>query len=133
MDNKSVKVLAYLKGQTDPVSKEQIIKEFGSDAAKSLAYLKENRFITEGSMPVSVSFDHVTGRATHNYGPNSMFEIASEGLDFLQHKPWNDFDRWLNRFSLLFSIIGGALLSKPLWAAIEWVWNWLVLLSSQIP
>lgn len=124
MDKTSIKVLKYLKKQSDPVSKGSIVKNFGKDAGKSLDYLKANGFIREGRRFVSVSFNDNTGRATYNYGPNEMFEIDSTGLDFLQHKPGNDFDHWLNRLSIILSILGGALLSKPLWAAIEWIMNW---------
>lgn len=124
MDKTSIKVLKYLKKQSDPVSKGSIVEKFGKNAGKSLDYLKANGFIREGRRFVSVSFDDNTGRAIHNYGPNEMFEIDSAGLDFLQHKPGNDFDHWLNRLSIILSILGGALLSKPLWAAIEWIMNW---------
>lgn len=120
MDKLSVKVLRHIKKHGPRISSKTIIEKYGENSKVSLDYLEKESYIKSekriagvgaGGKPVYIS--------TGNY------TITSLGLDFLQHKPGNDFDRWLNRISIVLSILGGALLSKPLWTLIEWVAEWL--------
>lgn len=117
MDKLSVRVLRYLSKQSEPASKDLILKEFGNEAAESIRYLEQSEYIKSGK----TIFPHRTLDGHQSmYISNQKYEIASKGLDFLQSKPGRDFDRWINRISILASVLGGALLSKPLWAVIDW-------------
>lgn len=120
MDRLSVKVLRFLRGQDSPVHEDEIVRRFGPEARKSLDFLKKGNYILEGKAYGGMSFDE-SGRAHRRYVGNSQYEIDSAGRDFLEAKPGVDFDRWLNRLDVIGSILGGALLSKPLWALIEWI------------
>lgn len=124
MDKTSVKILRYIKRHGPHVSAKVIEDKFGKEAKSSISYLESQKYIKSqrrlagpgvGGKPVFLS----TG----------IYEIDSLGRDFLQHKFGNDFDRWLNRISIILSILGGALLSKPLWTAIEWLVDWISQLS----
>lgn len=122
MDRLSINVLRYLKKQNNPILKETITEKYGTQASKSLRYLEDNGYIKSGKE----LFPHLTenGKRTM-FVSDGKYEITSLGIDFLQHKPGNDFDRWLNRISMLASMLGGALLSKPLWLLIEWIIEWI--------
>lgn len=120
MDKLSTKVLRYLKNQSEPVSKDDLVTKFGPKAAESVRYLEKAEYIKSGS----TFFPHTNSSGNRAfYISNGKYEIASAGLDYLQSKPGRDFDRWLNRISILLSILGGALLSKPLWSFLEWIWS----------
>lgn len=120
MDKLSTKVLRYLQKQTEPVSKKDLVVKFGEKAAESIRYLEKAEYIKSGS----TFYPHTNGSGKQAfYISNQKYEIASAGLDYLQSKPGRDFDRWLNRISILLSILGGALLSKPLWSFLEWIWE----------
>lgn len=123
MDKLSVKVLRYLDKQSEPVSKDTIAEKFGRQASESVRYLESAGFIKSGKafMP------HRNSNGQQAYFiSNNKYEIASPGRDYLQSKPGKDFDRWLSRISILFSVLGGALLSKPLWAFLEWLRNYIL-------
>ena len=123
MDKMSVKILRFLKREAKPVHLNTIVKEFGQEASKSLVYLKDSGYISEGQRVAGV--EGTVGNHTLRYKSDLTFSITSLGHDFLEHKFGNDFDRWLNRVNGIYAIVGGALLSKPLWALIEWIWDWL--------
>lgn len=122
MDKLSIKVLRYLKKQSEPIPKDAIIKEFGSRAAESIRYLEGAEYIKSGKSFVPY-LNNNGSRAS--FVSNGKYEIASLGLDFLQSRPGKIFDGWLSRLSVIFSILGGALLSKPLWKIIEWLEDWI--------
>lgn len=125
MDRISVKILKYLKKENKAVSRETIVDLFGKGANKSLEYLEKEDYIQEGREYIEMLLRDINHRQRYDYRRNSMFEITSEGLDFLEHKPGRDFDHWINRISVICAILGGALLSKPLWVLLEWLWDFL--------
>ena len=49
MDKLSTKVLQYLKKQSEPVSKDDLVAKFGSKAAESVRYLEKAEYIKSGS------------------------------------------------------------------------------------
>lgn len=115
MDKLSIKVLKYISKRKD-VKHEEVVKKFGDKSADSLAFLLHEKYLTTGKVIIGV-------------GPNSapvfrsdgVYNIKSPGRAYLEQKPGKDFDRWLGRISIIFSILGGALLSKPLWNLIDWL------------
>lgn len=120
LDKMSLKLLRFLKKQSEPVSKEALIAKFGARVAESIRYLEKAEYIKSGS----TFLPHTNSSGSRAfYISNGKYEIASLGLAYLQSKPGKDFDRWLNRISILLSILGGALLSKPLWSFLEWIWE----------
>lgn len=122
MNRLSIRVLRHIKKQTSPIAKDAIVAQFGDGAIESIRYLREEGYIRSGK----VICPHRTSDGRHEiYAPDGKYEITAQGLDFLQHKFGNDFDKWLNRISILLSILGGALLSKPLWSLIDRITNWL--------
>ena len=120
MDKMSFRILRYLKKQNAKTSRKAIIDKFGAQANKSLSYLEQGGYIHSDKRIAGTGFDRKPV-----YISIGMYEITSSGLDFLEAKPGQDFDRWLNRISVLGSILGGALLSKPLWDVIDRVREWL--------
>lgn len=121
MDKMSIKILRHLEKQKDKTSRKDIVKKFGDGAGKSLSYLERNNYIQSDKRFAGVDFGNKP-----IFLSTGMYEIAPLGLDFLESKPGLDFDRWLNRISIIASILGGALLSKPLWTVIDWISDWLV-------
>ena len=122
MDKLSLKVLRYLAKQSAPVHRNHIIERFGKSAAESIRYLEKSEYIKSGTIPVH-GFPIIGGNARKL--SDQRYTIASLGLDFLQRRPGDIFDRWLSRVSIIASVLGGALLSKPLWMLIDLICNWL--------
>lgn len=122
MDKLSLKVLRYLSKQSAPVHRDRLMELFGRPAAESIRFLEKSEYIKSGSsfMP---GYRGEDGRV--NYISDHRYVIASLGLDFLQSKPGKDFDRWLGRISIVASVLGGALLSKPLWMLIDLICSWI--------
>lgn len=129
MDKLSVKILRYLKEEARPVHINEIVAKFGAESTKAVAYLKDNNYASEGKRVSGI--EGTNGNRTLRYRSDLTFSLSPLGKDFLEHKFGNDFDRWLNRFNGIYAIIGGALLSKPLWGLIEWVWGWIKQIISE--
>ena len=117
MDRTSVKVLKYIKQKDGAVCAEQIIKKFGRSGAQSLSMLCDEEYLS---------------RSLERMGPEqalcTVYYIEPRGRDFLEHRFGDIFDKWLGRASAIFPILGGALLSKPLWAILEWSWDKVLLI-----
>lgn len=124
MDKLSVKVLKYIKKRNSPVKRSEIVAKFGENSIRSLEYLKKNDYIKDGKVVSGVVSNG--GKLAPHYTSNFIYDITSSGLDFLESKPGRDFDRWLDRANIIFPMVGGALLSKPLWDLIGWVKDWLL-------
>lgn len=121
MDRTSVKVLKYIKKNGGSVSSDQIIAKYGRDGAESLSLLCEEGYLWRG---------------LERTGPQEVLCdvccLLPRGRGFLQGRFWELFDKWLNRTNAILPILGGALLSKPLWALLEWaaskmaeIWEWI--------
>lgn len=116
MDRTSVKVLKYINKKDGSVRTEQIIEKFGNNGAQSLSMLCD-----EGYVSRSIERTGTEGSLCH------VYYIEPLGRDFLEHRFGDMFDKWLGRANGIFSILGGALLSKPLWTILEWVWLKVIL------
>lgn len=121
MDRTSVKVLKYIKKNGGLVSSEIILEEFGNDGAQSLKMLCDEGYLSRG-------LERIGSQETLC----DVCRLLPHGYGFLQDRFWDLFDKWLNRTNALIPILGGALLSKPLWAMLEWVaskavlvWEWI--------
>lgn len=121
MEKLAVRILRHLGKSNAPVSREDLNAKFGQNAGSALSYLENEGYVKQGT----VLRPRVGTHPNDFYQPNGMFQITSKGRAFLQEKPGNDFDRWLSRVSVLASILGGALLSKPLWALVDLVMEWV--------
>ena len=122
MDKTSVKVLLYMNSQSQPVSAEKISEKFGSNGEQSLKMLHEGGYISR-----SIDRHETSGSFVH------VYELEPLGRDFLEHRFGILFDKWLSRANGLLPILGGALLSKPLWAILDWaidkaaaIWEWIL-------
>lgn len=121
MDRTSVKVLRYIKKNAGSVSSENIIEKFGSDGVQSLSMLCDESYL-------SCSLE----RTGHQETLCNIYRLEPHGRDFLENRFGDIFDKWLSRANAILPILGGALLSKPLWAILEWaaskatlIWEWL--------
>lgn len=117
MDRTSVKVLKYINKNTGPVFTEQITEKFGDKGTQSLSMLYHEGYLSR-SLERSGTPETLT----------NAYYIEPLGRDFLEHRFGDIFDKWLGRAGAIFPILGGALLSKPLWAILEWVWLKVLLL-----
>lgn len=122
MDKTSVKVLLYMNSQSQPVSAEKISEKYGSNGTQSLKMLHAAEYISR-----RIEKDEPSGSFVH------VYELEPLGRDFLEHRFGNLFDKWLSRANGLIPILGGALLSKPLWAILDWaidkaakIWEWIL-------
>lgn len=122
MEKLAVKILKYLLKQPDPIPFDDLKTKFGAYTGSVLSYLEKEEYIHQGR----VFRPHETAYGKEYYVPNGKYQISSKGRAFLEEKPGKDFDKWLNRFNILLPMIGGALLSKPLWDFLEWLWNWII-------
>ena len=117
MDRTSVKVLTYINKKSGPVLTEQITEKFGDKGTQSLSML-----YNEGYLSRSLERTGTAEILTNAY------YIEPLGRDFLEHRFGNMFDKWLGRANGIASILGGALLSKPLWVILEWSWDKVLML-----
>ena len=107
MDITSVKVLKYISKQNDPVSAEQIMEKYGTRGNQSLSMLYQENYLSRGIAKTMYYHNTETGRAESKTIPNNMYAIEPLGRDFLEHKFWNDFDRWLTRGAAFVGLITG--------------------------
>lgn len=104
MNRLSIKVLRFIKKQSEPVSKDVIISKFGNDAVESIRFLEKEEYIKAGKK----IYPHRNLNGQHEiFISNGKYEIAALGLDFLQHKPGRDFDRWLTRIIAIWGALTG--------------------------
>ena len=121
MEKLAVRILRRLVKSDAPVSLEDLKDKFGKNTGSALSYLEKEDYIKQGT----VFRPRASTHPNNFYKPNGMFQITSKGRAFLQEKPGKDFDRWISRVSILASILGGALLSKPLWALVDLIVEWV--------
>lgn len=112
MDRTSVKVLKYINKKDGSVRAEQIAEKFGDNGTQSLSMLCQEGYLS---------------RSLERTGAQeilcNVYYIEPHGRDFLEHRFGDILDKWLGRASVLSPILGGALLSKPLWSILEWSWD----------
>ncbi len=119
MEKLAVSILIELKEKSSPVSFYDLKDKFGANTGSALSYLEKEEYVSQGM----VFRPHNTATGREHYMKDGNYEITSKGRAFLEEKPGKDFDKWLSRINVLIPILGGALLSKPLWAILEWVCN----------
>ena len=122
MEKLAVDILKYLKKQSDYTPFDDLKTKFGANTGSVLSYLEKEEYIHQGR----VFKPHQTPNGKAFYMQDGKYQITSKGRSFLEEKPGRDFDKWLNRLNILLPIIGGALLSKPLWDFLEWLWEWFI-------
>ena len=122
MDRTSVKVLKYINKKDAPVFAEQIAEKFGERGTQSLSMLYHEGYLSRSLERTTTGTNAVAGKSETEILTNAYY-IEPLGRDFLEHRFGNVFDKWLGRANGIFSILGGALLSKPLWAILEWSWD----------
>lgn len=122
MEKLAVKILKHLNKKTNSVAFSDIKSQFGSNAGSALSYLEKEEYIQQGR----TFKPHQTATGKEFYTKDGKYQITSKGRSFLEEKPGRDFDKWLNRLNILLPMIGGALLSRPLWELIEWIWEWFI-------
>lgn len=121
MEKLALMILKYIKKESCSVSFSEIKNKFGDDSGSALSALERLGYVSEET----VFKPHQTIHGMERYMGNGKYKITSEGRAYLEEKPGQDFDKWLNRFSTVSSVLGVALLSKPLWFLIEWAWGYL--------
>lgn len=109
MDKTSVKILKYLKKRNRPVSADEISQKFGSIGEQSLSHLDSIRYISQGFRYGGITRNPVTGRAETCDVPDGQYKLEPPGRDFLEHKFWNDFDRWITRATAFIGFVTGVL------------------------
>lgn len=107
MDKTSLKVLRYIKKQDKPVSREAISQKYGIKGEQSLSQLDTDNYISQGSKYAGITKNSITGRVETKNIPNGMYVIEPKGRDFLEHKFWSDYDKWITRITALFGFITG--------------------------
>lgn len=122
MEKLAVAILKHLKNQSSYVPFDNLKEKFGPNTGSALSYLEGEEYIHQGR----IFRPHQTAAGREHYMKDGTYQITSKGRAFLEEKPGQDFDKWLNRFNILLPIIGGALLSKPLWSFLEWIWNLII-------
>lgn len=122
MEKLAVSILKHLKKQSSYVPFDDLKNKFGPNTGSALSFLEKEEYINQGR----VFRPHQTATGREHYIKDGTYQITSKGRSFLEEKPGNDFDRLLNRLNILLPIVGGALLSKPLWDLLEWLWNWFM-------
>lgn len=127
MDRISIEVLKYINKKDGHVLAEQIAGEFGEKGMQSLSMLYHEGYLSRSLERTTTEPDAVTGKSEMELLTN-VYRIEPLGRDFLEHRFGNAFDKWLGRANSIFTILGGALLSKPLWAILEWAWGKAILL-----
>lgn len=132
MDRTSVKVLKYINKQNRAVLAEQVTEKFGDKGSQSLAMLYHEGYLSRSLEQTVIHSNTDTEELESKTVLTNVYYIEPLGRDFLEHRFGNTFDRWLGRANGISSILGGALLSKPLWAILEWswakallIWDWL--------
>ena len=123
MDRTSIEVLKYINENGGTVSADQIAKKYGTKGEQSLSMLCKQEYVSRGIKKTVIYLNAATGNTETKVIPSNMYSIEPLGRDFLEHRFWNLFDKWLGRANGVLSILGGALLSKPLWAILEWFWD----------
>ena len=96
MDRTSIKVLKYIKKNAGSVRSEQIIEKFGSNGVQSLSMLYREGYLSR-------SF---AGTGAKEILCN-IYRLQPAGRDFLEHKFWNDFDKWVTRGAAFVGFITG--------------------------
>ena len=122
MEKLALKIMKFLNMQSTPVAFSDIKSQFGENAGSALSYLGKEEYIQQGR----IFKPHQTATGKKFYMTDGKYQITSKGRSFLEEKPGRDFDKWLNRLNIILPMIGGALLSKPLWDFIEWIWKWFI-------
>lgn len=107
MDRVSIKVLRYLKKQDKAVSRDAVAQKYGAKGEQSLSQLSVDNYISQGVKYAGISRNPVTGRAETKNAPNGMYTIEPKGRDFLEHRFWNGFDRWITRATALIGFATG--------------------------
>lgn len=121
MEKLAIEILKHIKKAPGPVAFSEIKTKFGPNTGSALSYLEKEEYIQQGQ----IFKPHQTATGREHYMKDGKYQLTSKGRSFLEEKPGRDFDKWLNRLNILLPMIGGALLSKPLWDFIEWLWEWL--------
>lgn len=109
MDKASVKVLKYIKKHDGPIRRDEISQKFGKIGEQSLSHLVSSHYISQGEKYSGIAKNPVTGRVETRSVPNGEYSIEPLGRDFLEHKFWNDFDRWVTRICAIWGAITGTL------------------------
>lgn len=109
MDRTSVKVLKYINKQNSPVSAEQIMEKHGTKGEQSLSMLCQEGYLSRGIGKTMYYHNAATGRAESKTIPNNMYSIEPLGRDYLEHKFWNDFDKWLVRLCAIWGAVTGTI------------------------
>lgn len=107
MDKLSNKVLKYLKKQTSPTPQAVITDKYGENAKRSLNYLEKDGFIRLGTIfgDRFIEYDKLPNALKANQ--SLVYEITSLGINYLEEKPGQDFDRWLTRIAAIIGAITG--------------------------
>ena len=109
MDKTSVKVLRYINKQNNPVSAEQIEEKYGFKGRQSLSMLCDGNYLSRGIGKTMFYHDAATGKPASKVILNNMYSMEPLGRDFLEHKFWNDIDRWLTRGTAFIGFITGVI------------------------
>ena len=117
MDRTSVKVLKYINKKAGHVFADEITVKFGDKGTQSLSMLYHEGYLSRS----------LERAGTPEILTNAYY-VEPLGRDFLEHRLGNTFDKWLSRANGITSILGGALLSKPLWVILEWSWDKVLML-----
>lgn len=107
MDRTSVKVLKYINKQDDPVSDDQVMEKYGSKGQQSLSMLYQEGYLSRGIGQTIYYCDAATGKSETKTKLNNLYSIEPPGRDFLEHKFWNDFDRWVTRGAAIVGFVTG--------------------------
>lgn len=107
MDRLTVKVLKYLSKQHEPVHLEKILSRFGKNSEKSMEYLGTYGYAKDKKTIGGIEVRN--GKPQPSFVSNKMWEITSAGIDYIQHKPGNDFDRWITRLVAIWGAITGTI------------------------
>ena len=114
MDRLTVKVLKYLRKQNEPVCLDKILDLYGKTAQKSIEYLESQGYATDKK--VFGGMEYRNGKPRPAFVSNRFWEITSKVIDFIQHKPGQDFDRWATRLVAIWGAITGTIaLLLELW------------------
>ena len=109
MDRTSVKVLKFIRKQAVPVSADVIVAKFGTPGEQSLSRLCEGKYISQGIAKTWLYHNGATGTSETKAVHNAMYTIEPLGRDFLEHKFWDDFDKWLVRLCAIWGAITGTI------------------------
>lgn len=105
MEKLAVKILRRLRNAKAPISRQDLITEFGAEAPRALDYLFRDNYIKQGQKRNRYRSQD-DDRA---FVPDGMYSIDSGGMDYLQRAPGIWFDKWITRISAIVGFITGVL------------------------